>query len=135
MSNCRPSVGQRLGGGLAIVDGEALALGVQAGGGDVALGGVDAGDGGAKPGHRLAQKAAAAADIEQRQALQRCSRQRVALPVAGGAVADITQPRRVQVVQRRELAVGVPPLVGDAREALDLALIDGAMRGFGHGRP
>ena len=127
--------GQRLGSRFAIVDGEALAGSVQAGRRDVAFAGVDAGDRGAQPRHRLAQQAAAAADIEHRQTLQRRARQRVALPMDGGAVADITQPQRVQAVQGRELAVGVPPLLGDAREALDLGRIDGAMRCFGHGRP
>ena len=38
----------------------------------------------------------------------------VALELAAGGVADIGQPQRIDLVQRRHLAVGVPPLVGQS---------------------
>ena len=116
---------QGLGGVLAIVDGEALLPGMQGGDGDVAGAGVDAGNGGAEPGHGFAEQAAAAADVEDGKALQRTARQRLAAPMDGRAVADIADTNRAQAMQRRELAGGVPPLVGDARKALDLGRIDG----------
>ena len=71
----------------------------------------------------------------RRQALQRRARQRIALPVGRGAVADEAEPHRVQPVQRRELAARVPPLLGDAREALDLGRIDGGPAWYAPNRP
>ena len=54
-------------------------------------------------------------------------------------VANEGQAGRVEPVQRRELAGGVPPLVGDARKALDLGWIDRGtvrvVRGLAHGYP
>jgi hypothetical protein len=101
---------------------------VEGGRGDVAGGGVDAGDPGAEPGHRLAQQPAAAADVEQVESAERRAREGVALPVGGGAVAQVADADRVQLVQRSELAPGIPPFLGDAREARDLGRID---RGVG----
>ena len=109
---------------------------MQAGGRDVALGGIDAGDLRAEPRHRLAEQPAAAADIEHRQALQRAARQGVALPVGGGAVADEAEANRVKPMQRRELAARIPPFVRDARKALDLGRIDRRSRaGYAPTRP
>jgi hypothetical protein len=52
----------------AVVDVEALLFGVDRGGLDVLLGGIDADDLGTQPRHRLTQQTAAAADIEKAQA-------------------------------------------------------------------
>jgi hypothetical protein len=130
----RARLGQRLGRALAVVDGERLSLGMQGGDADVPGGRVDARHPRAQAGHRLAQKPAAAADVEQRQVLQRRARQGIALPVGCGAVADIADAQRIEPMQGRELAGRVPPLRGDAREALDLGRIDGGMCGIGHDR-
>ncbi len=71
--------------------------------------------------------------------IQRLAIQGVPLPVGGDPVTDIADPHRVQPVQGRELAGGIPPLVSDAGEAFDLDGIDrsvsGDMRGFDHGYP
>ena len=40
------------------------------------------------------------------------------------ALADEAQPRRTLLMQRAELAVGVPPLAGEPLEALDLARVE-----------
>ena len=131
--------GQRLGGALAIVDGEVLARSMHGRGRDVTGRGVHAGDRRAEPGHRLADQTAATADVEQRQSRQRFAVQGVALPVRSHPVADVGDPHRVQPVQRRELAGGIPPFVRDAGEAFDFGRIDrsgsGDMRGFDHGYP
>ena len=63
--------GQRLGGALAVVDLQPLLAGMQRRDSDVARRRIDAGHLGAQPGHRLAEQAAAAADVEQAEALQR----------------------------------------------------------------
>ena len=105
-------------------------LGVQPGDRDVALDGVDAGDAGAEPRHRLGQQAAAAADVEQREACQGAGRQRVAAMTGGDAVADEGDARRVELVQRPELALRVPPGLGHGGELRGLHGIDaGAARG------
>jgi hypothetical protein len=43
-----------------------------------------------------------------------------------GAVANISEPDRIEFVQGGHRPAHIPPLPGDAREALDLILIDGA---------
>src|SRR6266481_2291993 len=58
----------------------------------------------AQPGHALRQDAAAAADIQHGFSGQRC------------LAVDITQTQGVDVVQRLELAVRIPPFVGKLRE-------------------
>jgi hypothetical protein len=68
-SNSRPPR-PGLGGGVAVVDVEPGLLGMDAGHGDVAGGGVGADDGGAEPGHRFGQEPAAAADVEEAQAVE-----------------------------------------------------------------
>ena len=70
-SKTSPCGGQIFGGRGAVVDGEILLGGVDAGGRDVLFGGIDSGDLGAEPGHGLGQEAAAAADVEEAQALER----------------------------------------------------------------
>ncbi len=107
--------------------------GVGLGRADVALGGVDAGDLEAQPRHGFAQQPAAAADVEQAQAFERPARARVAAEADQRLVADEGEPHRIEPVQRRELAVRRPPLVGQAREALDLRDIDTGALGVGHG--
>jgi hypothetical protein len=62
---------------------------------------VDAADGGAGAGHRFGQDAAAAADVEHLLAGQR--RQLV----------DPLQAQRVDLVQRPEFGIRVPPAVGE----------------------
>ena len=61
----RPFGHQRLGGGGAVVDVQARLGGMGAGGADIALRGVGAGDGKPQPRHGLGQQPAAAADIQQ----------------------------------------------------------------------
>src|SRR4051794_291041 len=69
---------------------------------------VDAGDLGAAARHRLGEDAAAAADVEHLLAGE-----------AGGAV-DPFQAQRVDLVQRPEFALGVPPAVCELRKLLEL---------------
>jgi hypothetical protein len=78
---------------------------------DVAGGRIDSDYLRAEPGERLAQQSGAAADVEDAQAGQAVQAFDVALELAAGGVANIGQPQRVDPVQRRHLAVGVPPLV------------------------
>ena len=65
--------------------------------------------------HRLAQQAAAAADVKQGQAPKAAGppgRDRT----APGLFADELQPDRIEPVQRRELAVWIPPLAAMAEK-------------------
>ena len=77
---------------------------------------VDAGDLRAQAGHAFRQDAAAAADIQHGLAGQ-----------AGEAV-DVVQAQRVDVVQRLEFAVRVPPAVGQLGEFFQFDRV-----GVGHG--
>ena len=118
---------QGLGGGAAVVDHSPDLGGMRAGRADIALRGVDAGDREAQAAHRLAEQAAAAADIEQGEPLERAAKRAIAAKTMQGLVADEGQSRRVEFMQRRELALRVPPFGGDPREPLDLGRIDARM--------
>src|SRR4051812_45717722 len=93
---------------------------MQAGDLDVALGGVDADDLGPKARQRFGQQAAAAADIDDAETLQRQHARRVAAEPGTDRVADIADADRVVFVQRLELAARVPPFRRDGAEAGDL---------------
>ena len=120
-----------LGGGVAIVDLEARLLGVQPGHGDVARGGVGTDHRRAQPRHRLAQQPAAAADVEQAQALERRPGREIAVELRRDLLGDVAQPAGVEHVQRLELAVLVPPFGGHRLELGDLLRVDGGAGGIG----
>ncbi|MNC35393.1 hypothetical protein D3C75_838770 [compost metagenome] len=103
---------QRLGGALPVVDLHAGLQLVQARHGQRRLAHVDGCYGRAAQGHRLAEDAAAAADVEH--------------PLAGqaDALVDPVDPQRVDVVQRLELAFAVPPAVGQRFELGDFGAVD-----------
>ncbi|MNT71263.1 hypothetical protein D3C72_2097300 [compost metagenome] len=90
---------------------------------------IDAGHLGAAAGHRFGQDAAAAAHVQH------------LLPAkAARAFLDPFQPKRVDGVQRLELAFRVPPPAGQGAELVEFGLVgvDGCLRGVvswrGHGR-
>src|SRR5579859_6984439 len=97
-------------------------------GGDAVGHRIDADHFGAKPRQRLAQHAAAAADVEDAQALQAVEPRRIAGKMRRGAVADIAEPHRIEAVQRRPGAVRIPPLAGEPREMRDRIVVDRAGR-------
>src|SRR5690606_3658772 len=115
----------------AVVDVEALRLGVAAGDGDVALAGVDAGDAGAEAGERLRHETAAAADVEHREVLQGTQAARGAAEMALKLVAGEGETHGANLVRRAELARRVPPGLGEALEALDLGRVEVARLGVG----
>ncbi len=80
------------------------------------VGQVYAGDMGAQSGHAFRQDAAAAADIQH------------GLAGESGMAVDIAQAQRVDVVQRLEFAVRIPPFVGQLREFFQFDRV-----GVGHG--
>ena len=72
---------------------------------------VDAGDLGAAARHRFGEDAAAAADVEHALAGER------------GAAVDPVEAQRIDLVQRTELAVRVPPARGELAEFLELGRV------------
>ena len=86
-----------LGGDAVIVDPHAARLRVRAGGGQHCLACVDAGYGGAPGRHAFGENAATAAHVENRSAGK-----------SGGA-GDKFEPQRVDVVERLEGALRIPP--------------------------
>ena len=64
-----------------------------AGGADIPLRGIGAGDGKAQPRHRLGQQPAAAADIQQGQALRRAASERASRPKWAAASARMKPSR------------------------------------------
>ncbi len=125
---------QGLDGRTQVADVQASFRGMGLGRADVALGGVDASDLEAQPRHGLAQQAPAAADIQQPQTLERSAGASVAAEAGQGLVTDEAQPDRVEAVQRRELALRIPPVGGEAGESLDFGDIDARALGVGHWR-
>ena len=73
------------------------------------VGEIDAGDLRAALRHALGEYAAAAADVEHVFAAQR------------GASVDVIQSQRIDIVQRLEIAGGVPPVMGEFAEFGDFS--------------
>ena len=92
---------------------------------DIVLRRIGADDVGAEPRQRLGQDAAAAADIEHAQAVEAVELLGVAAETRGRLVADVAEPHRIELVQRRHLAARVPPLGGERGETRDLGRVDG----------
>ena len=133
----QPVVRQRLHRAYPVVDREPLFEGVAPRRLDVFQSRVDAGDTRAQARHRLRNEPAAATDIEHGQAVERTQARALALEMRGNPVADKLQARGAKFVQRRELALGVPPLRRDTAEPVDLGGVEGLARGggcFRHGR-
>lgn len=123
---------QFLGGGRAIVDIDAGFGRMQLRHLDVGLGSVGPDHLGAEAGHRLAQKPAAAADVEDAQALERTGFAWIAPEALRHLVADIGEADGVELVQRAKLAVRVPPFGGKRGKAFHFRGIDGRSSGVGH---
>jgi hypothetical protein len=100
-----PSRQQRLGGEQRDSRSRAPARRRGRGGADVALRGVDGGDLETQPGHRLGEQAAAAADVEQAQALERRAQRRRA-EARERLVADEGQADRVEPCSGANLPFG-----------------------------
>ncbi len=98
--------------------------------GDVVLGGIGADDISAKPRQRLAENAAAAADIENPQPGEAVEPRRIAAEMRGGAIANVGKAHRIELVQRRHGPARVPPLPGKAREPRDLFAVNGTGLGW-----
>ena len=95
----------------AIVDRQARLLRMALRDGDIARRRVNAGDCGAEPRQRLRQNAAAAADVENAQAIEGpCRVKRGRLEMCGDLLAQIAEPHRVDLVQRLHRAFEIPPL-------------------------
>src|SRR5439155_13521894 len=99
-------------GGGALVSHLCLALQqVQLGDAQRFLGEVDARDLGAAAGHRLGEDAPAAAHVEH------------PLAAEARALVDPVEAQRIDVVQRAELALRVPPAMGELAEFLQLCRV------------
>jgi hypothetical protein len=71
-------------------------------------------------GHRLAEDATAAADVDHALALEACT------------LGDVAEPQRVDLVQRLEVPGRIPPPVGQRLEAGDFRGIDVLVPCFSH---
>ena len=122
--------GQLFGSGGAVVDRNAGLLGVRLGGRNVFLGRIGADHPRAQARERLRKNAAAAADIEHAQVLEAVELLRIATKARRRLIADIGEPDRIELVQRRHGPARIPPIRGKARETLNLGLIDAGYTGF-----
>ena len=104
--------GQVLGRRVAVVDREAACSACRRAMPMFLSDGVDAGDRGAEPRHRLASSPPPQPISSSAQPLERRRAQRVAPERPASAVADEGEPGGVELVQRPELAPRVPPFVG-----------------------
>src|SRR5205823_1211344 len=80
---------------------------------------------GSEPGERLAQNAAAAADVEDAQPRKAVEPLAIAVEAPARGVLDEAEPHRVELVQHAHLAAEIPPFGRQRRKALDLGRIDG----------
>ena len=119
---------QAVGAAHPIVDVEPLPLGVDSRGGDILRRGVDPGHRRAQPRERLGEQPGAAADIGGFLARERVPVALVGAPMMVDLVAYVAQPHRVEPVQHRRRALGVPPVGGQLAEMRRLARVDSARR-------
>ena len=126
MSNSFAGVRQPFRGRFAVIDSKSRLRGMASRHCDVAGRRIGADHAGAKACQRLGENAAAAADIEDAQAFEAVEPLGVTAEMLGGAVADISEADRVELVQGRHRPMRVPPLAGQPREARDFVAIDGA---------
>ena len=105
---------------LAIIDLEAGLVQVQTGGGQHPRRDVDSGHLPALARQRLRQDAAAAADVENGRAVE------------PGAIGNVLQTRRIEIVQRAERPFRVPPTRSHRVEFLLLGTIDVRFRACAH---
>ena len=111
--------GELLGGKTSIVDLQSRLQQMQSRDLQWGLAHVDAGDVGTARRHRFGQDATSTTDVEH------------LLPFEADACIDIVQAQRVDLVQRLELAVRIPPAFGQLLELVDFAVIDIDCRHFG----
>ena len=90
---------------------------------------VDPGHRGAQARERLAQQAAAAADVERGKPRKRLRRQGIAPEVRADAIAHVAEAGRIELVQRRQRAGLVPPVRREVRKTLELSGIGAACHG------
>ncbi len=102
---------------------------MQAGGVDIAGGRVDADHLGAEPGKRLAEDAAAAADLNERKSGKRLARADIApaavrrWKVACELVSDESDADRIELVQGPHGPVRVPPIGAEPFEFFDIGFV------------
>ena len=118
-------LGDRFGGGEAIVDFETGALRVRPRRLDRFGARIDGGHPKAEARHRLGHEAAAAPDVEQGQPGKRLQLSGIAAEMRQQPRADETEPGRIEPVQRAEAALGVPPRIGLRGKAHQFLVIDG----------
>jgi hypothetical protein len=100
---------------------------------DVLLRRINTDNGCAKARHGLADQAAAAADIEDAQSLERMGQLLVETEMRAQLLVNIGKAHRVELVQHAELALRVPPLGRQSGKARNLIRVDGADWGGGAG--
>src|SRR5262245_16737972 len=105
-------------------DVETGALGMGLGGFDVLRRWVDACNRGAEAGQRLCDEPAAAADVEQGETIEAPGGLCIASEPPAKLVANISQPDRVDAVERLERAVRIPPFACEPRKAGDLVPVE-----------
>ena len=123
-----PRFGQRLGGGVAVVDVEPRLLRMDLRDGDVACCGIGTDHGRTQPRHRFRQQPAAAADVQNPQPAKRFGRFQVTVELSGDLGSDVIEPAGVEHMQRLELAVLVPPFGGHGLKLFDLGGVNSALR-------
>ena len=113
----------RISGRDAVIDAEAARVGMHAGGIDRLGAGIDPGHGKAEPRHRLGDKAAAAADVDQGETVERPQRARVAAEMGEQVAADESDARGVYPMERSKAAAGIPPARAMRGKAVDVLAV------------
>ena len=115
--------------GRAVINGEAALRRMRFCHRDIFRRRIDAGDGRAQSRERFGEQPGAAADVERRLAGERREAGVVAVPMQVDRGPDVAQPHRVELVEHRRRAFGVPPVLRHASEMLGLAGVDGGGAG------
>ena len=115
-----PAASQRFNVGDAVIDREPARLGMGTGDVDRCRAGVDAGHGEAEPRHRLGDQPPAAADIDQREAIERPQSESITAEGRQQLAADEIEAGGVYPMEGAEAALRVPPARALRGEAIDV---------------
>ena len=118
--------GQVFGLGGAEINVQPGLFGVKCGNIDIALGGINRRDTGSEPGQWFGNQSAAASDIKNFQALERPYGGLVEAETGCHLIADKGHADRGKLMQGFELAVRVPPFIGNGCKAGNFFCVDSA---------
>ena len=117
--------------GEPVIDVEAHSLRVISRDHNVPLCSVKTRDLGPEPRHRLGQQSTAAADICNSKPRERALIGGISIEIRTNSIANIGEARGVELVQRSEAALRIPPFIGQCAEFCNFVIVDARFERLG----